>query len=270
MLCLLYCCYCLLLFVLQRQMMFPHYAAGRPAAPSLEKTGVELLWIDTSEGKIEAWFLPPAGRKDGSPAPAVIFAHGNAELIDYGPAEFRRFSEIGVGVLFVEFPGYGRSPGSPSQESITETFVKAYERLVERDDVDNGKIVLYGRSLGGGAVCALADERPSAALILQSTFTSARSFARRYLAPGFLVRDPFDNLAVVKRYEQPVLIIHGRYDETIPYRHGTALAAAARDARMITYECGHNDCPPDADRFWRDIEQFMAEIGVIENSQAMR
>jgi fermentation-respiration switch protein FrsA (DUF1100 family) len=96
-----------------------------------------------------------------------------------------------------------------------------------------------------------------------STFTSAKSFAKKFLVPPFLVRDPFDNLEVVKKYPNPMLIIHGKNDTLIPYSHGKALQAAARRAEMITYSAGHNDCPPDWDVFWKDVEGFLRINGII-------
>jgi hypothetical protein len=255
-----YLAYCGLLFVMQRQVMFPRGLIEVPSeAPHIP--GLERIWINTSFGKVETWFLPlPRGSK---PAPAVIFAHGNGELIDFWPQELKIFNRLGIGLLLVEYPGYGRSEGSPSQASIAETFVAAYDMLVARKDVDASRIILFGRSLGGGAVCALAAQRPSAALILMSTFISARSFAAKYLAPGFLVRDPFDNLSAIKTYPGPVLIIHGKFDEVIPYRHGVSLFQAACRGKMITYESGHNDCPPNWNVFWQDLESFLRETEII-------
>jgi fermentation-respiration switch protein FrsA (DUF1100 family) len=96
-----------------------------------------------------------------------------------------------------------------------------------------------------------------------SAFTRVRAFTSRYLAPGFLVRDPFDNLAAVQNYQKPVLIIHGRNDTIIPYSHGQALYRASRRGKMVTYQSGHNDCPPDWKIFWQDIETFLHDIGII-------
>ena len=93
---------------------------------------------------------------------------------------------------------------------------------------------------------------------------SARSFAKKYFAPGFLVRDPFDNLAVVRNYPEPVLVFHGKFDEVTPYSHGMALYKSAPHATMITYESGHNDCPPNWETFWRDLEAFLYASGLIK------
>jgi fermentation-respiration switch protein FrsA (DUF1100 family) len=258
-----YLAFCCLLFLTQRQIIFPRNQIGYLPGYPKNVTGLEKIWLNSKCGRFETWFLPPTLNGSSRPAPAVIFAHGNAELIDFWPAELQPITHMGLGVLLVEYPGYGRSEGKPSQKSITEAFTTAYDMLVARKDVDSSRIVLFGRSVGGGAVCSLASQRPSAALILQSSFTSVRSIASKYFVPGFLVLDPFDNLSVVKNYRHPILIIHGRRDEIIPYLHGVSLHKAAKKGNLITYECGHNDCPPDYDRYWTDIKGFLKAAEIL-------
>lgn len=260
----IYAAYCGLLYFLQRQIMFPRGMIPQPPPSARKLPGLETIWLETEFGKVESWLLTPLSGPGAGGAPAVIFGHGNGELIDFWPDDLQGFGRLGMAVLLVEYPGYGRSAGSPSQESITETFVAAYDALTARKDIDASRIVLFGRSLGGGAVCALSLRRPSAALILMSTFTSARSFARRYLAPSFLVRDPLDNLAAVEQYKGSVLIIHGRHDTVIPYAHGAALHQAAHGGKLIAYDAGHNDCPPDREVFWQDVEDFLRQAGIID------
>ena len=254
--CLLYAAYGALLFLLQRHLLFPRHLTAGPAAPATTGADVRRLWLATAGGKVEAWLLPPPRLRPG-PYPVVIFAHGNGERIEFWPETLAGFHRFGMGVLLVEYPGYGQSEGTPSQASITETFVTAYDTLVQQPDVDPAKILLCGRSLGGGAVCQLAAQRPSKALILMSAFVSVRAMASAYLLPGWLVRDPFDNLTMVRNYPGPVLIVHGRQDEVIPFAHGEALFAASKCAQMIVYDSGHNDCPPDWEEFWSRLEGFL-------------
>jgi len=260
---LIYFGYCGLLFVMQRQVLFPRYMIENLLHENVPVPGIEKIFLQTGSGRVEAWYMPPVSGSAGNPAPAVIFAHGNGELIDFWPEELREFTMLGIGVLLVEYPGYGRSEGSPSQKSVTDAFVAAYDYIAAKKGVDPSRIILFGRSIGGGAVCALAKKRPSAALILISTFTSVRSFASKYFVPGFLMRDPFDNLEAVGSYSGPVLIIHGKQDEIIPFSHGIALSKAARNCKMIAYDCGHNDCPPDPVRFREDIKVFLIKQGII-------
>ena len=258
-----YCGYCILLFLVQRSILFPRNQIPFPADTGNAVAGLEKIWLDTQFGKIEIWYLPPVSGPPSKPAPVVIFGHGNGELIDYWPEALQRFNRMGIGLLLVEYPGYGRSTGRPSQKSIGGAFAAAYDALISREDVDPAGIILLGRSVGGGAVCALARQRPSAALILMSTFTSVQSVAAKFLAPKFLVRDPFNNLEVIKDYTGPLLVIHGRYDSIIPFAHGAKLHRAAKNSKLITYESGHNDCPPDWNQFWKDITLFLTENKII-------
>lgn len=260
----MYGVYLLILFVAQRQMMFPRYVLPSPHPEGTLPAGVESIWMDSDFGRVEAWYLPASpGRQASKAGPALIVAHGNGELIDYMIDEVRPFQDIGVAVLLVEYPGYGRSQGAPSQKSIGEIFRRAYDRLVQRPEIDPERIVLLGRSLGGGAVCDLSRKRPSAAMILVSTFTRTSAFAKRYLAPPLFIRDPFDNLGAVQEYPNPLLITHGKHDEVIPYRHGRQLFRAAPRGTMKTYAGGHNDLRLDANMCWRDIEAFLRGSGII-------
>lgn len=250
-----YAAYAGLLFALQRSVLFPgRRGDGDPPSPE-PPPGVQGVWLATPAGRVEAWFVPgPAAR-----GPAFLFAHGNAERIDDWPMSMSGAASLGASLLMVEYPGYGRSEGEPSEASIRAAMIAAYDWLRARPEVDGQRIVGFGRSLGTGAVCTLVGQRPLAALVLQSGFTSVRAFARERFVPGFLVRDPFDNAAAVARYEGPVLVIHGDHDDVIPYAHGRALAAAARHAKLITYDAAHNDCPPDLAVMWRDIGDFLGE-----------
>ncbi|MFC1654708.1 alpha/beta hydrolase [Myxococcota bacterium] len=251
------------LFSLQRRIIFPrHYAQPLPNAGE-NVPGLEKIWIESPEGPVESWFLPGDGISPENPGPVVVFAHGNAELIDYWPDELSGYRRMGVSVFLPEYRGYGRSKGDPSQKAITEDYIKFHDQLTKRPDVDKKRIIFHGRSLGGGAVCALAEKRKPAALILMSTFVSVVEMSRGYLIPGFLVRDPFENIEVVKQLDIPILIMHGRHDDLIPYKHAEKLHAAAKNSKLITYECDHNSCPPDWKVFWNDVNLFLKSANIL-------
>lgn len=222
--------------------------------------GLEKIWLELSFGKVESWFLPPVCAE--TKCPVLLFAHGNAELIEHWPEFFLPLTRSGIGVYLVEYPGYGRSQGLPSQKTILETFMAAYDHIIDRPDVDSDGVVFFGRSIGGGAVCALSEKRKPAAIILMSTFTSVSRMAGKFGVPGIFIRDPFDNLRTMESFDGPLLVIHGKHDEIIPYSHGINLSGAAPHGQLITYECGHNDCPPDRDVFYEDIITFLKKSGV--------
>ncbi len=241
----------------QRPMLFPAPAALPGAGETLARVGGESVWLDLPFGRVESWLLPAA--PSPSPTPLLIYAHGNGELIDYWAEGFDALRAAGVNVLLVEYPGYGRSEGQPSEASIRATLLVAYDRFARDARIDPNKIVVYGRSLGGGAVAQLAAMRPVRAMVLESTFTSVADIARGYGVPRWLVRDPFDNHAIVTRYPGPLLVLHGTRDAIIPVSHGRALADAHRQAELHEFPCGHNDCEPQ----WELVRTFLERAGVL-------
>lgn len=257
----IYVGWALLLFTMQRRMMFPGWNAALPYITTGDvPDGVESVRLPFSSGGGEAWFLAAPGH---GPAPAVVFAHGNAELIDNGLRDALSLTGLGMSVLLVEYPGYGQSEGTPSRRSIGEVFLAAYDWLTARPDVDGERIVGMGRSLGTGAITDLARVRPLRALVLQSPYVSVAHFARRYLLPGFLARDRFDNLEVLRDFDGPVLLIHGRRDEVIPYSHSERLKRAAPAVELLSLDCGHNNCPPDWAVYVASLEEFLLRAGVL-------
>ena len=246
--------YWALLFLSQRSIAFPSPSLGSaPPRPA----DAEPIWLESEAGRTEAWFLAPTGPSSG-PAGLVLFAHGNAELIDDWPAEFAQPRSWGLAVLLVEYPGYGRSGGRASRRTIEASFRSAFDWAAARPDIDSRRIILYGRSIGGGAVGALILKRPAAALILESTFTNTTAFAAGFGAPGFLVLDRFDNLHVITTFRGPRLIVHGKHDEVVPVEHGRRLAAAA-GIPLHELPCGHNDCP----RPWPIVKTFLEAANLI-------
>jgi pimeloyl-ACP methyl ester carboxylesterase len=228
--------------------------------------GGEVIKVATAAGNVEALFLPAT--TDASAAnPLVIFGHGNGEVIDYWVTALDGFRERGIGVLLVEYPGYGRSTGSPSEASIRGAMDAAYDRIVADHRVDKTRIVGFGQSLGGGAICLLAKDRSLRALILQSTFPSLDIFTADYLAPAFLLHDHFDSLSTVRNFSGPVLVIHGRDDQLIPWEQGKRLASAAAHSTFRLYDCGHGCWDPERLPFWRDAVPFLVEAGILEQGR---
>lgn len=258
---LLYLLYAGYFYLNQRAILFPRHLITIPTTPDLPT--VQQMWLDTSEGRVEAWYLPPLGEAQTAPAPLCIIAHGNGDLIDGWLSSVTALRETGVGVFLVEYPGYGRSEGSPSYAAIRETYLLAYDTIIQHPQVDPQRVLLFGHSLGGGAVAALAAERPSVGMILFSTFTSVPALAAEQWLPGFAVQDVFNTLEVVQRYPHPILVFHGKYDRTIPYHHGVALDAAAQDGELISLECGHGGCVEDWQTFWRDLRPFLVRTGIL-------
>jgi len=258
----------LALYVMQGQLIYPGQRIKIPELPLPAVAGLEAFRIPTPTGKAEAWYLPPLG--SAVPFPALIFAHGNGEVIDMWADALDDFRRWGLALMLVEYPGYGRSDGRPSGAGIREAMIGAYDILVARASIDRSRIAGYGQSLGGAAIAALSERRPLRAMILQSTFTSLRTFASRYWMPSFLVRDPFDNVAAVAKFAGPVLVLHGERDELIPYQQGVTLARASAQGELRLYECGHGCWLPNDLPILRDIRAFLQKSGVLQTLTAPR
>ncbi len=248
---------------LQRAMLFPREMA-RPVPGALATPGLERIWLDSDEGRVEAWLLAGDGVDANRPGPAVIFAHGNAELIDHWPAALARYRRLGVSVVLPEYRGYGRSSGRPSESAIRRDLRMLVARLRGHPIIDDTRLVYHGRSLGGGAVCTLLDAHPPRALILESTFTSVPDIAASMYVPAFLIFDRFASADAVRGYEGPLLVFHGVHDRIVPVEHGKRLAAIHSRAELVLYPSGHNDLPPPGTDYWQRIERHLRSAGVIE------
>lgn len=260
--------------MLQERLIFPSHFAGTPTGFVPE--GVEQWWVyhaDTSEptkgepeARTEVWWQTGAGRSADDPGPAVLYFHGNGEILEEIPARKRRmYVERGVSIALMEYRGYGNADGRPGQDRILADAEQMLAMVLERPEVDEARVIYHGRSLGGGVAAQLAKHREPAGLILETTFTSVVAMARRYLAPAFLVRHPFRTDEVIREhYDGPVLVFHGDNDLIIPVSHGRRLAeiAPARTTYVETLGDGHNDFPRDFPAFERAVERWMAACGL--------
>lgn len=245
--------YALFFYFRQGALIYPAGFAGQRL--QVNDVSIEKSFIAAGENKSETWFLPPLHHVYDK-APVLLIAHGNATLIDAWHAILDDPREHGFAVLLAEYPGYGDSQGSPSQKNITDIFIKAYQALLERNDVDSERIIFMGRSLGGGVICSLAEHYQPAAIVLLSTFTSVKSFAGKFFLPAFLVTDPYNNAEFLKTYDGPLMLVHGRNDQVIAYSHFKELMKIRTDAFTVTYNSDHNDTPPLWEEFWEKFYKF--------------
>lgn len=251
------------IYYIQRWVLFPRHLLPPVYSSVADFPGWKQQWFETPATRVEGWFAPPAVSSNPGVAPLFIITHGNGELIDIWPPRVVQLQRQGYGVLLVEYPGYGRSTGEPSEAEIRATLSAAYDWAVAQPGVDPQRVILFGYSVGGGAIGTLAAQRPSAALVLMSTFSSVRAMAQALYLPGFLARDPFDTTAVVQHYANPILLIHGTKDTIIPHTNSIALKQAAPSSKLLLLPCGHHDCVEDWEEFWLLIEDFLRERHVF-------
>lgn len=224
---------------------------------------VECISLDTGEGRrSEAWFVPAEAAGHARPAPVVIYFHGHLELINPNHDTVRRLRAMGCSVLLPEYRGCGRSDGPPEEAGIIEDMVRFHDRLIERPDVDPGRIAYLGQSLGGAPAAALAARREPRALILEATFSSVAEIAPHFLLPRGLAWLRFPTAEYVAGLHAPILIAHGTFDSIIPIAHGHRIRDAARRPVFLEYPTGHVGFIDD-DAFWLAVRGFLADNGVV-------
>ena len=224
----------------ERLIFFPPSPLGRAVAPAGWR--LEEVSFNTHDGTQLAGVLvmPPASRP-----PAVIYFGGNAEEVTaYAGEAQQTYGERAV--LLVNYRGYGASAGDPSEKRLVADGVELFDWLRARPDIDGERIAIHGRSLGTGVSVQVAAARAPRCIVLTSPFSSARDVAREmypWLPVAFLLRHPFDSLAVAPRLTMPVLILMGSADTLIAPRHSQALARAwGSPAQTVMLEgFGHND-----------------------------
>ncbi len=208
-----------------------------PADIGLSYEEVSLTTADKEE--LQGWFLPAANARA-----TLLFFHGNAGNISHRLESLQIFNKLRLSVLIIDYRGYGSSSGSPSEQGLYSDAQAAYRYLVEARGVEPERLVIFGRSLGGAVAAKLAADNPAGALILESSFTSVPDLGAQlypFLPVRLLSRYQYDTRAYVQNVEAPVLIVHSRDDETIPYEHGRALYQAAPEPRrLLDLQGSHN------------------------------
>jgi len=175
----------------------------------------------------------------------VIFLHGNGANVStpMNVARYHQLTLLGMHVVAVEYPGYGASPGIPSEPGMVAAGTAAWSWLTRDLGVAPERVAIYGWSLGSGAATQVAADVNEAALVLEGAFTSVADRAAEvypYLPVRWLIRHPFASRDRIARVDSPVLLLHARDDEIVPFSHAERLHEAARGARhLVPLSGGH-------------------------------
>lgn len=232
--------------------------------PSKEGVGAspgEEVWLDTADGvRLHGWYLPVAGAKR-----TILHLHGNAGNLEDRRDLLKDLSALNASVFAIDYRGYGKSSGTPSEAGLYADAKAAYDWIRKREP--SLPLVLHGESLGGAVAVELASKEICSALILQSTFTSTRDMASQVL-PWFparwLMRSNYDNLTKLRTIQIPKLLIHSRQDEMIPFSMAERLFEAAADPKEKEWfsHAGHNDLMIRFGRaYFRRLEAFLNAPG---------
>lgn len=249
-----------LLYVYQRDLMYPRNPA-RAETAGANLSGLEETMLTTSDGeRLVAWIVPPREGK-----PVLLFFHGNAGNFGRGirQARFRALTEDGTGLFAVNYRGYGGSTGMPTEDGLLLDARAAYAEAVAR--FGQQRLIGYGESLGTGVVLKLAAEQPLPAVILEAPYLSTAAVAQLvypFVPIALLMKDRFHSDQVIGKVHAPLLVLHGERDSVIPFSQGQALYGLANPPkRFIRFPEGdHEDLPQRGSV--PEIRRFLADAAV--------
>jgi fermentation-respiration switch protein FrsA (DUF1100 family) len=249
----------------RRLIYFPLPGPVRSAATVLP--GARDVVLDTEDGvPLGAWYFP-AGRDDRGPA--VLVCNGNAGNRWLRGELATALNRMGLSVLLFDYRGYGGNPGGPSEQGLAADARAAQAWLAAQPDVAPDRIVYFGESLGAAVAVGLAVERPPAALVLRSPFTSLGDVGAvhyPWLPVRRLLLDRYPSIERIASVRAPMLVIAGDRDDIVPESLSRRLFDAAAQPKrwLLVPGAGHND-PEflDGRRMLDEVRRFLSEFGVL-------
>lgn len=220
----------------------------------------EVSLVATDGVALHAWWLPVQGAER-----TVLFLHGNAGNVSYWAEAAIVYRDLGWNTLLLDYRGYGRSQGEPSEEGTYLDAQAAWRHLINVRGLAPSQILVIGRSLGGGVATWLASEHEVGGLVLEATFTSIADVVEKLIPiPGIrhVVNLGYPSIERMAALRTPLLVVHGRSDELVPFQHGqTLFAAATGPKRFIELQGGHNDAfTIDRRTYEQSLRSFAAEF----------
>ena len=223
----------------------------------------EDVFFQASDGvRLHGWFVPGQGEV------VWLWLHGNAGNISHRLDNLKRLhDQLGVSVFLMDYRGYGRSEGRPTEAGIYRDAEAALAYLQSRTDIKQDRIVYFGRSLGAAVAVELATRHPPYGLILESAFESVSEMARRahpFLPVWPFLRGRYDSLAKLARVNAPLLVLHGDRDEIVPCEAGKRLFEAASGPKELSIieGAGHNDTYLVGGlEYFNTLRSFMERLG---------
>ena len=227
-----------------------------PAVPTTYEMLPELQQIPTSNGQTIALrhLRNPAAKY------TLLMSHGNGEDLGDMQQDMENFRALGLNVVAYDYRGYGKSQGPATVANVYDDIDSVYRHLTESLKVSPDRILLYGRSVGGGPSTYLAARKPVAGMILESTFIST---FRVIIPIQILPFEKFPNQYHISQTNIPILLIHGTNDRVIPYWHSQVLYGSIPGPKqLLTVEgADHNDVAIVAGKdYERTIGQWLQQF----------
>jgi uncharacterized protein len=215
-------------------------------------------FIEIDGERLHAWLFRAAGRGD---PPLLVFCHGNAGNITGRAPLAAQLALRGVSVLLFDWRGYGKSSGRPNEDALFRDALAAYDFADKK--IGAKQIVMYGESLGGPYAAYVATKRRVPAVVIENSFPSLRKLGNYLYRPfplGWTAPFALTTSKWLNEAGKPVLVMHGRRDEVIPYSLGQALYDDLRVPKqfLTSDTAGHCElASAEGQRYYNAITEFI-------------
>ena len=152
----------------------------------------------------------------------ILFLHGNAGSLENRIHKINHFKNMNVNFLIIAWRGFSGNEGSPSEEGLYED-ANAAVRWLEFNGIKKKNIIIYGESLGTAIALEIAQNKNFAGIILESPFTSMIDAGKKkypILPVKLLLKDKYQSDIKIKNIQSPILIMHGKADNLVPFNMG--------------------------------------------------
>jgi len=229
-----------------------------PVSPSQIGLAFEDVILVAPDGpRLSCWYVPGAQER------VVYFLHGNGGNISHRLEKIRFFHDLGYPVFILDYRGYGKSTGLPSEKGLYTDARTGYDYLTKIRRFAPDKIVLYGESLGAAVAVELAGRLPTGPLILEGPFTSVAEMGKRIypFLSSFLLASKYDTVHKMAAVKGPVMFIHSRNDEIVPFEMGQVLYDGYGGKKIfVATTGGHNEhFAIHQERLKDDVKRFLSE-----------
>jgi len=213
--------------------------------------------IEVEEGiQIKSWFI----KKDLKNYKTILFFHGNAGDLTNRIHKLNELNKLRVNILLISWRGFSNNLGKPTEKNLYHDARKTVQWL-NNYGIENKNIVLYGESLGTGVATELGQNNTFAGIVLESPFTSIADAAKiyyPYLPVNLLIKDRYDSLKKIKNINIPILVMHGKKDDVVPFRMGVELFEKANQPKFNYFSENDDHMMEFNDQLMNALRKFLS------------
>ena len=219
-------------FIFQRNLLY-HPTENNYSGDKI-LVSVEKVKIKTQDNiELLSWYH----NKNLNNYKTILFLHGNAGTLENRIHKINHFKDMNINFIIVAWRGFSGNQGKPTEEGLYED-ARSAVRWLRAKGIKEENIIIYGESLGTGIATEIAQNKNFAGIILESPFTSMIDAGREkypYLPVRFLLKDKYESNKKIKNIKSPILIMHGKIDNIVPFYMGKKMYELANEPKYFYF-----------------------------------